>query len=114
MRFRPLKSIYSFLVTVLRMNRLAWQTQPVCFIMLFLLEIVQGLMPLVMAWLTKVLFDLLAASLNGRVRSLPQELFFVLAVQASLVIMTQISALVRQYLNSELGRKLTLKIQMDV
>ncbi len=115
MRFRRLKSISSFLVTVLRMNKLAWQVQPACFIVLFLLEIVQGLVPLVTAWLAKVLFDLLAASLGGRARSdLPHELFFVLPAQAGLVIMTQISALAKQYLNTELGRKLTLKIQTDV
>lgn len=110
-----LKNTPGFVATVFRMSKLAWLAQPTCFIELILLKLVQGLVPLAMAWLTKVLFDLLAQSLyRGLSTSFSHWLFFLLAAQACLSIMNQMISPVNQYLNDELGRKLTLKIQTAV
>lgn len=98
-----------------KMGKLAWQAHPVALIGMLALELLQGLIPLATAWVTKVLFDLLAAGFqHGATPSLPPALFLILALQAGLMIITQVITQLGQYLNAELEHHLTLSMQMDV
>src|SRR5690242_5826933 len=65
-----------------QMSMLAWRAQPTCFVSVIALQLLQGLLPLATAWLTKLLFDLLAQSLQGNApATLIQQLFVLLALQ---------------------------------
>ena len=59
------KQIPHFAGTITEMVRLAWQAQPAVFAGILLLTALQGALPLATAWLTKMLFDLLAGALTG-------------------------------------------------
>ncbi len=93
----------------------AWQAHPLCFAGLMLLELVQSFVPLGQAWITKLLFDLLAKSFQaGAAYGLPPHLLLLLSGQVALAITNQMLGSARSYLSSELGRQLNLKIQLTV
>lgn len=48
-----------------QMGGLAWHAQPASFIGLLVLNVTQGLVPVATAWVTKLIFDLLAQALQG-------------------------------------------------
>jgi ATP-binding cassette subfamily B protein len=97
------------------MLRLAWRAQPIIFVSLILLTMMQGLLPLGSAWLTKLLFDLLALSFQGGLASdLARNTLLILAGQAILMVASQMAGPATIYLNTELGRRLTVAIQSDI
>jgi len=59
-----------------RMVILAWRAHPYCFLGLILIDILQGFIPLALAWITKLLFDLLAKGLQGQVFFGRKQLFY--------------------------------------
>lgn len=107
---------WSYIKTGFKMIMLAWQAHPLCFAGLLAVLLVQGLIPLGTAWLMKVLFDLLSQALLHRqaTSSLVQYLFFLLVAQAGLITASQFINPVNQYLNAELGRQLSLKINTRI
>ncbi len=96
------------------MFRLAWQAHPTFLGGIIFLTIFQGGMPLASAWITKLLFDLLAQSLIRNAAVNWPQLLWLLAAQALLTVSGQMMAPAYNYLNAELGRKLTLEIQSTV
>lgn len=108
-------TISSFITTIAQMMIITWQAHPVYFVGLLLFTFVQGGIPLAAAWLTKVLFDLLAQlPQHGAGPTLWQTFSLLLVAQAILTILSQMIPLVYQYLSAELGRKLSLKIQTSI
>ena len=107
---------WSYFKTGSKMVALAWQAQPMCFAGLLAVLFIQGLIPLGTAWLTKVLFDLLSQALLHRqaISSLVQDLIFLLIAQSTLITVSQFMNPVNQYLNAELGRQLSLKINTRI
>lgn len=104
-----------FTAVVFHMARLAWQAQPFICLALVLLTVVQGILPLATAWLTKLLFDLLALVIQGNFSAdQMRQLVLILVGQALLMLLGQMTAPVSGYLNAELGRRLTLMIQSGV
>ncbi|GJQ53389.1 MAG: hypothetical protein HKUEN02_22360 [Anaerolineaceae bacterium] len=92
-----------------------WQSHPPFFLGLILLTIVQALTPLANAWITKLLFDLLALALEGIASaSLWSDLIFLLVLQGVVFIVSQVCVSSSVYLNNELGRKLTLSTESSV
>jgi len=115
MIFHRLRNAPGFVAAIFRMSKLIWQAQPACFVGLIVLKVLQGLVPLATAWLTKLLFDLLARSLQGGgIASFPRELLLLLAAQAGLSLMNQTISPVQQYLNQVLEHQLTLKIKTSI
>jgi ABC-type multidrug transport system fused ATPase/permease subunit len=109
------KPIKQFLCPILQMIRLAWQAQPFLLVAFILLDLVQGLAPLATAWLTKLLFDLLAQGLQpGAGRSLAAPIIFILVAQALVALFSYALGLPSSYSRAELGRKLTLHVQQTV
>jgi ATP-binding cassette subfamily B protein len=97
------------------MTRLVWQAYPAGFVGLLLLTLVQGLVPLGTAWLTKVLFDWLALVVRGDLATPPvEELAFLLLAQAALTILGQLTTPLNNYLNLELSRRVTLNVESTV
>ncbi len=113
---RWLSTISSLITTFFQMVPLVWQAQPICFVGLSIVLLVQGLLPLATAWLTKVLFDLLSEGIFHRqvTPTLVHYLFFLLVAQVGLILVTQFLSPLNQYLNAELGRELALKIKTSI
>jgi ATP-binding cassette, subfamily B, bacterial len=95
------------------MLKLVWQAYPLACIGTLLLTIFQGLIPLANAWITKVLLDWLTQLLIGG-KVTKEELIWLLAAQAVLMIATAMLPNLSRYLNAELGRRLTILIQSTV
>lgn len=97
------------------MTRLVWQAYPSGFVGLLLITVVQGLVPLGIAWLTKVLFDWLARVVSGDLATPPvEELAFLLVAQVALTILSQVTTPLNNYLNLELSRRVTLNVETIV
>jgi ATP-binding cassette subfamily B protein len=98
-----------------QMPRLAWEAQPACLVGLLLLELTQALTPLGSAWLTKLLFDRLAAGgLASGQGQLSQTLLLLLLGLAALLILGQSCEVARNYLTAELNRQLGLTVQLRI
>lgn len=110
-----LKDVDKFGKTLIRMLGLAWQAHPVIFLGLILLTALQGIAPLLTAWITKLLFDLLALVLQGNSPvDLFQNLAILVVIQAVVFILSQMIAPASRYLGEELGRKLTITVETAV
>ncbi|MBE7530745.1 MAG: hypothetical protein HS099_13550 [Ardenticatenaceae bacterium] len=97
-------AIPCFTAVVFHMARLAWQAQPFICSGLVLLTVVQGILPLATAWLTKLLFDLLALVIQGNFSpDQVRQLVLILVGQALLMLLSQMMPSVSGYLNAELG-----------
>lgn len=115
-RTSNLKTIISKLTTinkaVLEMGKLAWQAQPVVFVSLTTLQIIQGITPVLTAWILKQIFDLLVDIFRDNSSAeFVQSLLPLLAIQAAITFFTQALGQANTYLNAEMGRKLHLKTQ---
>jgi ATP-binding cassette subfamily B protein len=95
------------------MLKLVWQAYPAACIGTLLLTILQGLIPLANAWVTKVLLDWLTQLLVGG-RLTKEQLIWLLLTQAVLMVATAMLPHLSRYLNAELGRRLTVLIQSTV
>lgn len=95
------------------MTRLAWQAYPVGFAGIIGIELLQGLIPVGTAWLTKLLFDLLANTLKtGAPTTLPTDLLWLLAAQAALSILAQLLMSLNRYLDGEAAKHITLSTRV--
>jgi ATP-binding cassette, subfamily B, bacterial len=104
-----------FAATLWAMARLGWQAQPAIYLGLILLTALQGTLPLATAWLTKLLFDLLALVVQGSFSPVfARELVFILAGLAFLMLAGRVAGSLNNYLNAELGRRLTIVVQKAV
>jgi len=103
------------LSSLMRMIRLAWQADTKIFLSLIVLTGIQGVMPLLTAWITKLLFDLLADTLQTSGSfELMNNLILLILAQAGVFIISQMTAPASRYLSEELGRKLTIIAETGV
>jgi len=101
-----------FVSSTFGMVKLVWQARSGAFIGILLLTTFQGIAPLAAAWLTKVLFDLLAQGLRRDLAaSFPRDLLLLLIAQTILSVMSQMNNPVINHLDIELGRRLTVSVQ---
>src|SRR5688572_6424008 len=102
-------------LALIQMTRLAWEAHPVAFLAIIFLNVLQGALPVGSAWLTKLLFDLLSQGLQGvGGASLSRELVLILCAQAALLVISQVANSMDGYLNAEMGRNLTVKLQSTI
>ncbi|HET8840262.1 MAG TPA: ABC transporter ATP-binding protein, partial [Ktedonobacteraceae bacterium] len=102
-------------IAMRQMSTLAWRAQPLCFVGVVALQLLQGLLPLATAWLAKLLFDLLAQSLGGHPSSvLIPQMFFLLALQALVILLGLLLNPVTRYFTAELTRRLTLNMKSTI
>lgn len=73
-----------------------------------MLDVLQSFFPLATAWITKFVFDVLARAIQGELFSW-KEIGVLLSFQAGLTILYQILQPVRNYLNIDINRHLSLK-----
>lgn len=96
-----------------------WQAYPAGLLVMIFVQLLQGLLPLGTAWITKLLFDALARNLASHstgagLFGIPQIVLLLLFELAILTMLVQLIPLVDQYLNGELGRRLALFIQTQI
>jgi ATP-binding cassette subfamily B protein len=119
-------TVTNFLHSLGQMVKLAWDIYPLGLLTIIALDILQGLVPLGTAWITKLLFDQLALVLeiglpvgsasasSATSLSLPQNILLLLIAQVILTILSQSLSPVTGYFNVELGRKISLSVQTKV
>ncbi|HUM72162.1 MAG TPA: hypothetical protein PLK31_25335, partial [Chloroflexota bacterium] len=93
---------------------LMWQANPVALAGVILLNILQGLLPLMTAWVTKLLFDLLAQRLAGETTFVWPSLLWLIAAQTVLLLAGQLVTPLAAYFKAELNRQLSLTIQTNI
>lgn len=97
------------------MMDLAWQAQPLCFLGLIIIEVVQGIVPLGTALLTKALFDELAAAIRSGVTTYPTEyLLLLLLGRTILSVLGDSLGPVNMRLNTILTKQLNLSTQLSI
>lgn len=102
--------------TLPQMARLLLRTQPWYVLALIVIQAVQGLVPLLTAWLTKELFDLLAHTIQQRqaaASALPL-LLLLLAAQAGTFLLSQTLAAPGQYFQHRLNLTLSLSLKTSM
>lgn len=102
-------------VAIWQMTRLSWRVQPWCFLGMFALDLFQGVLPILNAWVLKSMLDVLAQQIRvDEAISFPGALLPLLVGQAVLVFLGPVLAFTAQFLQAELGRQLTLTIRTEV
>ncbi|NEA34325.1 ABC transporter ATP-binding protein [Streptomyces sp. SID13031] len=87
---------------------IAWQSAPGNVLALALLTVANGLLPVVMAWLTKILLDLLAHPSQGG-----QLLQYALLLSGAGIVGAALPQ-AKQYAKAELGRSVNLRASQDL
>lgn len=107
------KCISNFGKPVRQMFAISWQAAPSCFAGVLLIETLLGTTPMLSAWITKLLFDLLVEGINSK--ELPwKSFFFLIVLQIGLAVFARLFQSLNSYLNSELTRQLIVKTQVLV
>lgn len=98
------------------MVKLIWETSPTGCTLLILLQALHGFIPIATALVIKQIFDnvFLILSTHALDKFVLQKIIILLIFQAILSISNECLALLNSYINSELGRQLTLKVQLIV
>ncbi len=102
--------------TLPQMALLLLRAQPWYVLALIVTQAIQGLVPLLTAWIAKELFDLLAHTIQQRqtaASSLP-FLLFLLGAQAGTFLLSQILTAPSQYFQSRLNLKLSLTLKTSI
>jgi ATP-binding cassette subfamily B protein len=95
-----------------QMTLLAWQAQPIIFTTLIAIQVLQGILPVISAWITKQLFDLLGVALQtGPTPAANRELLWLVTLQAAFTVVSQLFGQISGYLTTEFGRQLSLTTQ---
>jgi ATP-binding cassette subfamily B protein len=113
---QPPLGIRRALLAISGMMGMLWQSHPIYFAILILTKIAQSLAPACSAWLTKLLFDQLAASLapGALPGGLLKPILLLLLGLATLNLTGHILGMSSNYLDIELGRALGLSVQMRI
>src|SRR4051812_21127173 len=92
------------------MISLTWQAQPLVMTTLLVIQIVQGLIPVIAAWIIKQTFDFITEMLKeSQTTNSIQNLLILLLVYTFIVSLDQMIHPLTDYLNNELARQLKLK-----
>lgn len=104
-----------FASTTINMIKLAWQTQPISFLGIWLFTVLEGLLPLGQAWVIKSLFDLLGRNLGeGLSVDASRSLTILLVSQGALLMLGDVVRAKKKYLKGQLKRQLTLKVYTQI
>jgi len=103
----PIRAVEDMLV-------LAWRAQPLISFALVSITLLQGAVPLGIAWLAKMLIDVLASAMQlGYSTSSFNRLILVITGQVTLMLMNQMAPTSR-FLNTDLKNRLTISIKTRV
>ncbi len=110
-----LQAVSRYAGAVWQLVALAWQAQPASFSGLLVLNVTQGLVPVATAWVTKLLFDLLAQALQGSTPSnLVASVLPLLTAQVLLAALSTTMSHGSTFLTAELSRRVALQAQLAV
>ncbi len=97
-----------------KLVRLVWQTQPLIFVTILVLTIVQGGVPFANALWSKFLFDLLGQQIQGNNVVPPSQFVILLLFYLLINGVGRLFSPTIMYLNAELSRQMSLTIQGKV
>jgi ATP-binding cassette subfamily B protein len=99
-------------IGIYRMSRLAWKAQPWIVFALIIIQLCRGLFPVLTAWLSKSIFDMITLVVTGNESfSFTNVLMPLLIAQAFLIIAFGLLGNLSQFLTEELSRQLLLITQ---
>jgi ATP-binding cassette subfamily B protein len=96
-----------------QMVQMTWAASSRAFLSLFFLSSLQGISALALAWISKLLFDLIGKALSGTAINITQELLPILFAQAVLMIIIQTIGPSNQFVRAEFSRRLSIKVQTE-
>lgn len=107
--------ILSKIRTFKEISVIAFRTTPFLTCILFVLNFVQSVLPLGLAWNTKLIFDLLAKVFQSDSKPLinPQDLIFLIVVQIGLSLTGHILNNLNNYLSAITNKKITYFLQVS-
>lgn len=109
------KTIAGVAGAVLEMLKLAWRAQPLVMLGLILLTVADGVLPLLFTWGSKLLFDLLGERLQSQEAvGVTGQMAPLLLLLAVIFIYRRMAEPLREYLNGELGRRISMDVQERV
>lgn len=114
---KALRSLKPFLIlkSIAQMMKLAWRAYPSGVAGVVLLNIASGLVPVATAWITKLIFDSLGASIQaGTLAPFSQSLLLLLVLQAAITIANRAIMPITSYLHSETARRLSLSTKSAI
>lgn len=112
MKKSPRKACLTFISSVVSMTRLAVEAYPIGFAVTLLLNIILGVLPVVAAWITKLIFDALTLQIQEDSQSIiSSSLLGLLSLQAIVFVVSQGLAPVSAYFRNESARILGYKVQ---
>src|SRR5215471_19893104 len=111
-----LKLFAGLLSTMGRMIRTLWQAHPAGLLSLLLLQGVQGFLPLGVAWVMKLLLDLVAHGLGSTQGTdvLLTNLLFLLGLRALFTVTEHLLFPINQFFFHDLGRRLFLFMRSTI
>lgn len=93
-----------------RMMSFAWQSHHITILILLLLQGLQGVLPIIAAWITKEIFDLIASSTLNSPDRFVSIFIPLLITQTVITFLSQLLALTDRHFSAELGRHLDLRV----
>jgi ATP-binding cassette, subfamily B, bacterial len=103
-----------FFKSAVQLIQFVWRASPIACIAITFLTVLQGLIPLANAWITKILLDWLALRFAGQTTITNEHIIGLLIAQGVLIAATAMLPSLSNYLNAELGRRLTLLVETTV
>jgi ATP-binding cassette subfamily B protein len=107
-----MKKVILDVKVMFQMTKLAWQAHPFYFCTILLIEVVQGILPILQAWYMKVLVDKLVLVIQDRKNNFSPELVFILIFQVVFYVIGSLLPPIVGYMSSEIGRRLQINTQI--
>lgn len=111
---QKLNRLSTYFVSFQKLVGLVWQTEPIMFVAILFLTIIQGGIPFASALWSKFLFDLLGQHLQGNTAVQPAQFVILLLLYLLINGANRLFSPMIMYLNAELSRQMSLMIQGKV
>lgn len=107
-------SLFQFLRHLRHIFGFVWVVQPYFVLCLMFLQLLQGIFPVALAWVTKQIFDELSRVAEGDSSQFLNIFLSLLMLQVILGLSSSVVSQLNAYLNSELNRRLSLQTEEEV
>ena len=96
------------------LTSLLWNTNPSYCIFIVFIEVIQGIIPLGFAWITKLIFNILEDTNASNSLNTQNRIILLILIQVGLIAIQKVLQLLSSYFNANLGRELGLSVQKTV
>lgn len=104
----PIEQVKLFFSSLHQLLSLAYQASPPLFIAGLFVYLLTGIHPVITAYITKLLFDLMGQVLAGQTLDFQRDALPLLAVQGFVLLFAQILSLISSHIDETMGHKITI------